>query len=195
MSVNILIQDLYLDYTYNKEVNIERRLVVNLQLDNYEYLSFMSEMNSAFKNNNKLSNIVMLEEDKFSNITRKFKEDLYFIHNDLYSLSKSQAHEIFQKSVISYIESYEPTFWLNYCIKIYKKHNVDFTAILMEKELNNFQKSKEKMKEVWQQFNKDTTLFSLGGSSILAEKIPQKINTFFKEMHYHYLNNKMGKKI
>lgn len=196
MSINIFIQDLYLDFTYDNNVNLERRFLVELEInkENQEVLTFMSEMNSAFIKYEKLHNVIMLDNKDIVKEFNKFEEEgknKYF--KELLILSKENIYSHLKQVVIANIESMDELTWLEYCQKRYAQKNVEFDEEKKKIELIKFNKSNEKIKEIWNQFPQTMKEFVHAGEIEKAEKIPEKFANFWTEAHFHHLNEKLKK--
>lgn len=196
MNINVFIQDLYLDCTFDKNLNLERRFFVEIELDNEkkEVLTFMSEMNSSFIKYEKLHNIMILDNKDIAEEFNKVEvEDKNKDFKELLILSKENIYSQLKQMVISNIESMDEVTWLEYCQKRYAQKNVKFDEEKKKLELFKFHKSNQKIKEIWNNFPYTMKEFSLGGDIDKAEQINEKLSNFWTEAHFHHLNKKIKK--
>lgn len=195
MTISILINDLYLDFTYSKEVSMERRFFVEIEINSTkkEVLTFMCEMNSAFKKYNKLQNIVILDtKDLLEDYEEKDKKNETFQSNkEFLLLNKKCVYNSLKNVILSKIDSLQDNDWLAYCEKRYAIHNIKLTEILKIEEINKFKNSNTIMKELWSSFPENISQFLLGGDMEKSETIPLKFDNFLKEIQYYHLENKL----
>lgn len=197
MSVKILIQDLFLDFTCSKDISIERRFFVEIELNknNQEILVFMNEMNSVFHQTKKLSNIVLLnnkdiaEDFSTENSNKNVQE-----HKELIILEDDKVYSSLKKLVVHNIESCSEELWLSFCQKIYDKRKVDFTLQHKQNELDKFFTSNLEIKTLWASFPNSMKQFQPSGELIKAQTIPDKFSKFWKQLHYFHLNTKLEEK-
>lgn len=198
MSVNILVQDLYLDFSFSKDMSLERRFFVEIELNknNQEVLVFMNEINSVFGKTRKLHNVVLLNNKdlayEFS--TQEDSKPNVQEHKELFILEKEKIFSLLKKLVIHNLESRTEEVWLDFCQKRYKVRNVDFTAAQKQLELEKFHASNEQIKAVWKNFPNTMKEYNLGGELLKAETIPNKFTTFWSEIYFLHLDNKFEKK-
>lgn len=188
MNINILIQDLYLDFTHTSEVNLERRFFVELETKENEVLSFCSEMNSAFIKYHKLHNMLALQDTNIlEEFSKNMEDDKNQSHKELLILDKTNLYTNLPKMVLANIESLDENSWLSYCKNRYEKHKVEFTEDKKNLELRKFHESNEKFKQIWQKFPETMNEFIFTQN---AEQITNKFNQLWNEAQYHYLDKK-----
>lgn len=196
MNISVLIQDLYLDFTFDKNVNLERRFFVEIEInkDDKEVLIFMNEMNSSFIKFEKLHNAVILEnKDIMEEFNELEKEDKNKNYKELLILDKSTIYSTLKQMVVANIESIEDTQWIEYCKKRYLENKSEFTEDKKLFELNKFNQSNKKIKELWSNFPITMKEFAPSGEIEKAEKISEKFANFWTEAHFNHLNEKFKK--
>lgn len=198
MSVNILIQDLFLDFTFDSNMNLERRFFVEIEIDakNKEVLTFFSEMNSAFEKYGRLDNKVILDNKdllKEFNEKREERETEQF-NQEFIILEKSKIYTSLTKVVVSTLESLDEDVWLSYCEKRYIARGKVFTEENKLRELNKLKKSNEMIKQLWKNFPNNIDSFTYGGEFEKIEKIPQKFANFMTEVQFLYMKEKFVNK-
>lgn len=195
MTVNILLNDLYLDFTYSKEVSIERRFFVEIEIEKEkkDVLVFMSEINSTFVKYQKLNNIILLEtknlKDEYS--TKNEDEEKHQSYKEFLIIDKSVIHDSLKNVIENKLNSLNENDWLNFCEKRYFLHKVELTAELKIKEKNKFHKANEVITKLWTSFPENINEFQVGGDMEKSESIPFRFDKFLKEIQYYYLENKL----
>lgn len=194
--MNILINDMYLDFTYSKEVSIERRFFVEIENDEktQEVFIFMSELNTSFEKHKLLKNIVLLSnKDLLEDYLEKDKEkDSFQSNKEMLVFDEKYMYTLLGKTILAKIDSMEEKQWLDYCIKRYAVNKVEFTEKLQEKEIKKFHESNKTIRELWNQFPVSFENFDLGGDMKEALTIPDKFSQFLKKIQYYHLNNKFS---
>lgn len=198
MSVKILIQDLYLDFSYSKDMSLERRFFVEIELNknNQEIIVFMNELNSVFIQNKNLKNIVLLDNKDLAyefSIKEESKLNIQE-HKELLILEKEKVFPLLKKLVINNLESRTEEIWLDFCQKRYHDRKVIFTPEHKKLELEKFHTSNQEIKTIWKNFPNTMKQYSLGGELSKAENIHNKFSTFWSEIYFMYLNNKFENK-
>lgn len=197
MSVNILIQDMYLDFTCSKDISLERRFFVEIELNknNQEVLVFMNEMNSVFEKTEKLTNMVLLNNKdlayEFSeeNTNNKTQE-----HKELLIVEKEKIYSILSKMVIHNLESRHEDVWLSFCAEIYNKRKVEFTLDSKKRELAKYHASNEQITKLWKHFPESMKEYTLGGDLMKSKTIPHTLAKFWSEAYFLHLSNKLENK-
>lgn len=198
MSVNILIQDLYLDFSYSKDMSLERRFFVEIELNknNQEIIVFMNELNSVFIQNKKLHNIVLLDNKDLAyefSIKEQSKPNVQE-HKELLILEKEKVFSLLKKLVINNLESRTEETWLDFCQKRYHERKIDFTAEHKKLELEKFYNSNQEIKTIWKNFPNTMKQYSLGGELSKSETIHNKFSNFWSEIYFLHLDSKFEKK-
>lgn len=192
--MKILLNDLYLDCTYSKEVSIERRFFIGIEIDSkkQDVLTFMSEMNSLFEKYNKLENILILDTN---NLLKEYEEedkknDRSQSNKEFLLLSDKAVYNSLKKIITSKIDSLDENDWITFCKKRYAINKVEFNESIELKELSKFHKSNSIIKELWSNFPENILNFSYGGDREKADTIPERFSQFLKEIQYYHLENK-----
>lgn len=198
MSINILVQDLFLDFTFDSNMSLERRFFVEIEIDskNKEVLTFFSEMNSVFEKYGRLDNKVILDN---KDIIEDFNEknngkDTSQSNKELIILEKEKIYNSLTKLIISTLESLDESVWLSYCEKRYIARGKDFTEESQNRELNKLRKSNEMIKNLWKNFPNNIDSFTHAGDYDKSEKIPQKFANFITEAQFFHMKEKFNNK-
>lgn len=172
----IVLEDYFLDYTFSKELNIERRFFVNIEWTEGFYLVFMNEQNSAFKKNGLINTFLIEKIDFEKKIKKEKNKDIEFI---LFTLMEDKKFLEELKNKINFnIEK-----WLLFIQKASDNHNIFLTKEMKHNWVEIFHNTNKEIENFWLTIENQKNKIMLVDSSY-----KDNFEEFYKYIQYNQLN-------
>ena len=141
----IILDDIYLDYTYSNTLNLERRFFVNIELENNQFLVFMNEQNSVFTRDGLINTFSIEELDFERKNTHEQKNNykMYYQDFEVDFLRKDITEEIIKRM------NFSTENWIEFVRKRSFKNNQKLNNEIEEKYIQLFQNVNEEIKNFW----------------------------------------------
>jgi hypothetical protein len=178
----ILLEDYFLDYTFSKELNIERRFFVNMEWTEGFSFVFMNEQNSAFIKNGLINTFAIEKIDFEEKMSRKKIKGIEFITFTLME-DKNFLEEL--KNKISFnIEQ-----WILFIKESSDKNKILLTKEMEHKWIETFHNANKQIEKFWLNIENQKDKIMLVDSQNKAD-----FENFFKYLQYNKFHKILPKK-